>query len=248
MPSPAPSLPPPPPPPPPEYGFAAHWKYKEKLDSEDEWLDKETQYKRWLTNYKLALHDKKVRPSGSPPTDSSLKSLGVAYLDGKQPEDQGKVDPFLRHDRFKLQQPAQRPVRILLQTQDMVEAQECPQGTTAEQLAQRLAVASLPGYAMTVNGRIPAHPGAVELQSGDLVQVVPLEQALSRSPPEQRRELLQQALASEPVAVAAAPASSASAAWASAVLGGSPVLGLAMVGRHADLLSLRPAAQEQAVA
>lgn len=24
-----------------EYGFAAHWKYKEKLDSEDEWLDKQ---------------------------------------------------------------------------------------------------------------------------------------------------------------------------------------------------------------
>jgi GTP pyrophosphokinase len=23
-----------------EYGFAAHWKYKEKLSNEDEWLDK----------------------------------------------------------------------------------------------------------------------------------------------------------------------------------------------------------------
>lgn len=43
-----------------EYGFAAHWKYKEKLSDEDVWLDKEVQYKKWLTAYKLGVHDKKV--------------------------------------------------------------------------------------------------------------------------------------------------------------------------------------------
>ena len=43
-----------------EYGFAAHWKYKEKLSDEDTWLDKEVQYKKWLTAYKIGVHDKKV--------------------------------------------------------------------------------------------------------------------------------------------------------------------------------------------
>ncbi len=62
----------------------------------------ETQYKRWLTQYKLRVHDQKVRPAGSPPTDGSLSSLGVAYLD--QPEEQhARLDPFLRNERFKLQ-------------------------------------------------------------------------------------------------------------------------------------------------
>ena len=117
-----------------EYGFAAHWKYKENLSDGDAWLDKEVQYKKWLTSYGLGVHDKKVRPVGSPPTDSSLKSLGAAYLDPKvkspmskaaaasrgarEMAADAKVDPFLRHDRFKLQQPAPRPVvTVVLQTQ-----------------------------------------------------------------------------------------------------------------------------------
>lgn len=85
-----------------EYGFAAHWKYKEKLSDEDEWLDKEVQYKKWLTNYKLGIRDMKVRPSGAPPQDCALKSLGMHLLDGSAGS-LDDVDPFLRHDRFKLQ-------------------------------------------------------------------------------------------------------------------------------------------------
>ncbi|KAG2483881.1 hypothetical protein HYH03_017275 [Edaphochlamys debaryana] len=163
-----------------EYGFAAHWKYKEKLDSEDEWLEKETQYKRWLTHYKLGVHDKKVRPAGSPPTDSSLKSLGVAYLDRPEEQQLDLLDPFLRHQRFRLQVPAKTEVSVLLQTCDGIETKEFPLGTTAHQLWRELGLGAQPGLALTVNSRLPA--GESALQSGDLVQVLPLTAVLSRSP------------------------------------------------------------------
>lgn len=162
-----------------EYGFAAHWKYKEALCSEDEWLEKETQYKRWLTQYKLGVHDKKVRPQGSPPTDGSLKSLGVAFLDRPDAADgagRAVVDPFLRNDRFRLHPPAKSEVSVLLATQDSVEAKQFPLGTTAHQLWSDLGLGSLPGYALTVNSRLPA--GEAALQSGDLIQIVPLSQLL----------------------------------------------------------------------
>lgn len=164
-----------------EYGFAAHWKYKEKLDSEDEWLEKETQYKRWLTHYKLGVHDKKVRPQGCPQTDSSLKSLGVAFLDGSE----GVVDPFLRHDRFKLKAPTKSEVNVVLATQDTLETRSLPLGSTAHQLYDQLRVASLPGYTLTVNGRLPT--GKAALKSGDLVQVVPVGAVGARSPPDSGR-------------------------------------------------------------
>ncbi|GIL71528.1 hypothetical protein Vretimale_2620 [Volvox reticuliferus] len=163
-----------------EYGFAAHWKYKEKLDSEDEWLEKETQYKRWLTQYKLGVHDKKVRPQGSPPTDGSLKSLGVAYLDVPEEQQGNLLDPFLRHQRFKLQVPAKTEVSVLLATSDGVETKEFPLGTTAHHLWRELGLGLQPGYALTVNNRLPS--GEAALQSGDLVQVLPLAAVLSRSP------------------------------------------------------------------
>ncbi len=162
-----------------EYGFAAHWKYKEKLDSEDEWMEKETQYKRWLTQYKLGVHDKKVRPQGSPPTDGSLKSLGVAYIDASEEQQRSKLDPFLRHQRFKLQVPVKKEVSVLLQTCDGIETKDFPLGTTAHQLWRDLGLGMQPGYALTVNSRLPA--GEAALQSGDLVQVLPLETVLSRS-------------------------------------------------------------------
>ncbi|EFJ40309.1 hypothetical protein VOLCADRAFT_78003 [Volvox carteri f. nagariensis] len=163
-----------------EYGFAAHWKYKEKLDSEDEWLEKETQYKRWLTQYKLGVHDKKVRPQGSPPTDGSLKSLGVAYLDAPEDQQGSLLDPFLRHQRFKLQVPVKTEVSVLLATSDGVETKEFPLGTTAQHLWQELGLGLQPGYALTVNNRLPS--GEAALQSGDLVQVLPLATVLTRSP------------------------------------------------------------------
>ncbi|KXZ51474.1 hypothetical protein GPECTOR_12g437 [Gonium pectorale] len=162
-----------------EYGFAAHWKYKEKLDSEDQWLEKETQYKRWLTHYKLGVHDKKVRPHGSPPTDSSLTSLGVAYLDAPEEKQGELLDPFLRHHRFKLQVPAKTEVSVLLQTCDGVETKDYPLGTTADQLWRELGLGAQPGFALTVNNRLPA--GEAALQSGDIVQVQPLATVLSRS-------------------------------------------------------------------
>ncbi|PNH06426.1 putative guanosine-3',5'-bis(diphosphate) 3'-pyrophosphohydrolase [Tetrabaena socialis] len=167
-----------------EYGFAAHWKYKEKLDSEDEWLEKETQYKRWLTQYKLGLHDKKVRPEGSPPTDGSLRSLGVAYLDVPEEQQGELLDPFLRHQRFKLQVPVKTEVSVLLQTHDGISSRDYPLGTTANQLWRQLGLGQQPGYALTVNSRLPCAEAA--LQSGDLVQVLPLSTVLSRSPPQER--------------------------------------------------------------
>lgn len=167
-----------------EYGFAAHWKYKENLNNDDEWLDKEVQYKKWVMNYKLGVHDKKVRPSGSPPTDSSLKSLGAHYLDmSSHPEHHSKVDPFLMHERFKLQQPSRRTVRVMLQTQDSVEQRECSANVSVDELERELDVASLPGYVMTVNQKLPADRDMV-LRDGDLLQILPLTQVSSRSPPE----------------------------------------------------------------
>lgn len=223
-----------------EYGFAAHWKYKEKLSNEDEWLDKvrvvdawsvgqwcvsscrssedewldkvrgavlrggsnayppssrmgcwrrptlrtplggkharmpspwlcacpqqqparplnacsrlpplpaqEVQYKKWLTTYKLGLHDHKVRPLGAPPQDTALRSLGMHLLGGSpgsgaagdgqgacsmeaarasleragaggSEEEWRGVDPFLRHDRFRLRAPAKATVDVVVQTQ-----------------------------------------------------------------------------------------------------------------------------------
>eukprot|EP00879_Flechtneria_rotunda_P000309 GHRR01000400.1.p1 GENE.GHRR01000400.1~~GHRR01000400.1.p1 ORF type:complete len:920 (+),score=392.79 GHRR01000400.1:268-3027(+) len=49
-----------------EYGFAAHWKYKERLGRQDLWLDRLVQWKKWVTTEKLGIVDKKLRPSGSP--------------------------------------------------------------------------------------------------------------------------------------------------------------------------------------
>lgn len=181
-----------------EYGFAAHWKYKENLNNDDEWLDKEVQYKKWLMNYKLGVHDKKVRPSGSPPTDSSLKSLGAHYLDmSTNPELAAKVDPFLMHDRFKLQAPSRQTVRVMLQMQDTVEQRECLASVSVDELERELDVASLPGYVMTVNNKLPADKRGALLRDGDLVQIMPLSQLLSRSPPE-RQQVLSELATSPP--------------------------------------------------
>lgn len=171
-----------------EYGFAAHWKYKENLNSNDVWMEKEVQYKKWLTSYKMGMHDKKVRPSGSLPTDSSLKSLGLHFLGGDSEQDQSKVDPFLRHDRFRLAQPSKVSVRVMLQTQDGAEQRECSARVTAGELARELDVLSLPGYVLTVNSKLPAHD-EVELQDGDLVQVLPLSQFLRRGPADRSIQL-----------------------------------------------------------
>ncbi len=128
------------------------------------------------------MHDKKVRPQGSPPTDSSLKSLGVAYMDMPEEQQRGLLDPFLQHERFRLQVPAKTEVSVLLQTCDGIETKDFPLGTTANQLWRDLGLGSQPGYALTVNSRLPA--GEAALQSGDLVQVLPLSTILSRSPPQ----------------------------------------------------------------
>lgn len=172
-----------------EYGFAAHWKYKEKLDSEDQWLEKETQYKRWLTSYKLGVYDKKIRPNGSPPTDSSLKSLGVAFLgdDSSTGEASAKVDPFLRHDRFRLvtAPAAATTVSVMLQTQDTIETREFSSGITAGEMGLQLGVGkALAGFALLVNNKVPVD--SYRLRIGDLVQVVLQSDAYGRSPSERR--------------------------------------------------------------
>nr|AOP12447.1 RSH [Haematococcus lacustris] len=165
-----------------EYGFAAHWKYKEKLPNEDEWLDKEVQYKKWLMTYKLGVHDKKVRATGAPKQDCALTSLGMHLLDSATGSaDAVGVDPFLRHDRFKLGVPTKQRVSVVVATQDGIDAKELPANQSAQQLSDDLlGPRGLPGYTMTVNRRIPA-PEYL-LQTGDLVQVLPLAQALSQMP------------------------------------------------------------------
>jgi hypothetical protein len=49
-----------------EYGFAAHWRYKERLGRQDLWLDRLVQWKKWVASEKLGIVDCKLRPSGSP--------------------------------------------------------------------------------------------------------------------------------------------------------------------------------------
>ncbi len=58
-----------------EYGFAAHWRYKEKLSREDVWLDRLVQWKKWVATEKLRLRDAKVRAGGSPQRDLALAGL-----------------------------------------------------------------------------------------------------------------------------------------------------------------------------
>jgi hypothetical protein len=62
-----------------EYGFAAHWKYKERLGRQDLWLDRLVQWKKWVASEKLGIVDKKMRPAGSPGSggDAALAGLAV---------------------------------------------------------------------------------------------------------------------------------------------------------------------------
>lgn len=162
------------------------WLNSERGVLSDSVCAQEVQYKKWLTAYKLGLNDKKVRASGAPPRETALHSLGMHLIDavpgaaGSAP--QPGVDPFLRHDRFRLEAPAQKCVSVLLQTQDTIETREFAQSLPVEELARELRVDQLPGYVLTVNQRLPAE--GYTLRSGDLVQVVPLSAVLSRSPPE----------------------------------------------------------------
>lgn len=60
-----------------EYGFAAHWRYKERLGRQDLWLDRLVQWKKWVASEKLGIVDRKLRPSGSPGSggDAALADL-----------------------------------------------------------------------------------------------------------------------------------------------------------------------------
>jgi hypothetical protein len=58
-----------------EYGFAAHWRYKEKLSREDLWLDRLVQWKKWVAAEKLRLRDAKVREGGSLQRDVAIAAL-----------------------------------------------------------------------------------------------------------------------------------------------------------------------------
>jgi ppGpp synthetase/RelA/SpoT-type nucleotidyltranferase len=61
-----------------EYGFAAHWRYKERLSREDLWLDRLVRWKKWVAADKLRLRDAKVRADGSPQRDPALVGLAAA--------------------------------------------------------------------------------------------------------------------------------------------------------------------------
>jgi len=72
-----------------EYGFAAHWRYKEKLGREDLWLDRLVQWKKWVATSKLGILDRKLRPSGSPGKDVALVELAAALgLDSGEKQQQ----------------------------------------------------------------------------------------------------------------------------------------------------------------
>jgi hypothetical protein len=63
-----------------EYGFAAHWRYKERLGRQDMWLDRLVQWKKWVASEKLGIVDRKLRPSSSPGTaggDAALAGLAA---------------------------------------------------------------------------------------------------------------------------------------------------------------------------
>jgi hypothetical protein len=63
-----------------EYGFAAHWRYKERLGRQDMWLDRLVQWKKWVASEKLGIVDRKLRPSGSPGAaggDAALAGLAA---------------------------------------------------------------------------------------------------------------------------------------------------------------------------
>ncbi|WIA22155.1 hypothetical protein OEZ85_004491 [Tetradesmus obliquus] len=63
-----------------EYGFAAHWRYKERLGRQDLWLDRLVQWKKWVASEKLGIVDRKLRPSGSPGAaggDAALAGLAT---------------------------------------------------------------------------------------------------------------------------------------------------------------------------
>jgi hypothetical protein len=207
-------------------------------------LPQEVQYKKWLTAYKLGVHDHKVRASGAPQRDKALESLGIAHVldphaqeapasppvgspaetpsattsrisslirdkrqllaarsnrsstdgtaqavpvTGSAPAAPGTVDPFLRHDRFKLQPPQRQKVSVILQTQDDgASHMEFPAGMSAAEVAEHLGVSNLPGYALTINFRL--QDDSYCLQTSDLLQIVPVADALSRSPPQQQQQ------------------------------------------------------------
>lgn len=58
-----------------EYGFAAHWRYKEQLSREDLWLDRLVQWKKWVAAKHLGILDQKVRTKGSPGRDVALEEV-----------------------------------------------------------------------------------------------------------------------------------------------------------------------------
>eukprot|EP00775_Hariotina_reticulata_P014283 gene14283-10_t len=61
-----------------EYGFAAHWKYKERLGRQDLWLDRLVQWKKWVASEKLGIVDKKMRSAGSPGSGGDAALAGLA--------------------------------------------------------------------------------------------------------------------------------------------------------------------------
>jgi hypothetical protein len=117
------------------------------------------------------------------------------------------VDPFLRHDRFRLQAPTKQRVAVVVQTQDSIESRELSVECTAGALSRQLGLQQLPGYVMLVNQRLA--PPSYRLRSGDLVQVVPESSVATAGVGCGGVRLRSRASAPLPSASASAPASPA---------------------------------------
>ncbi len=171
-----------------EYGFAAHWRYKERLDREDLWLDQLVQWKKWVAAEKLGIRDKKVRPGGGS-VDMALASLGVGAAVGAGDADGSPdgsparpVDPFLSHERLRLRPVSETEgltVRVLVSGPGGVRIAQVPAGCTVGQLAAVgvLTDAEARGYEARLNpmagaAATAAAAASAVLRSGDQVQLV----------------------------------------------------------------------------
>lgn len=157
-----------------EYGFAAHWKYKENLDDGVPWVEKLVQWRKWVTTKKFGIKDKKLRPFGSPPEDKSLAPLGVENGDFGHPAGLELLDPFLHNERFRLQPEVSLsiPVSVIVDRDDTVQLSEFAAGSTIGQLLRSHDMnGSFSDYMVLLNGA-EVSDCTMLLRAGDHVRLV----------------------------------------------------------------------------
>lgn len=166
-----------------EYGFAAHWRYKECLGNEGKWLDRLVHWKKWVATEKLKVRDKKLRPVGSPEEDTSLACLNPGLLPGivdphcgHPPNAEGAMpDPFLLLERFRLAPPeltSGLPTAILLRRDDEVEVLEVGSGCSINDLVASGVLGACPlGDKVVMIHGSEIKDGARPVQAGDVVSL-----------------------------------------------------------------------------